>query len=186
MNIFPMAIFTIIPTIILGWFFRIKWKMLVMGIPAFISAYILEAMALNYFSLVLSIVIIAPIVEETLKFISTLKGNPDAGASVGMAFATIENFFYFLSFSYMFSTIYFVRAFSDPILHASGTSVSTSTWKKKMGLGIAILMHMSWNIFSLLFNPYFVVFPTIIYAVILYYVRFLQPVKEKQNFTSTI
>ena len=64
-----------ISVVIYGWFFKIKWWKIVFGIPPFLIALVLEDMALTYFSLMIIVVIIAPIIEECVKFLFTFYGK---------------------------------------------------------------------------------------------------------------
>jgi RsiW-degrading membrane proteinase PrsW (M82 family) len=158
---------------IYGWFFKIKWWKMVFGIPPFIIALVLEEMALTFFSLMLIVVIIAPIIEECAKFLFTFYGKDiKTGIAVGLMFALIENALYFQTYGEIFLFIFLLREFSDPILHSTTTSISTFTWKKGigyLGLPIAITMHTFWNFFGYITasQPYYVYAITLVYGSIL-------------------
>ena len=164
-KLFEMFILSFIAVVIYGWFFRIKWWKLVFGIPPFLIAFVLEYLALSYFSLLLIVIIIAPIIEECSKFIFTFHGKDvKTGIAVGLMFAGIENTLYFNAFGSIFLFIFLLREFTDPVLHSTTTAISTFSWKKGigyLGLPIAILMHASWN----LFGYYTVTMPYLVYAI---------------------
>ncbi len=147
-----MLLISSISVIIYGWFFEIKWRKLIFGIPPFLMAFVVEYLSLSYFSLLLITIIIAPIIEESAKFLFTFHGKDvKTGISVGLTFALIENTVYFNSFGSIFLLIFLLREFTDPILHSTTTAISTFTWKKGIGyigLPLAILMHASWNLFG--------------------------------------
>ena len=151
-GLIEMLLISSISVIIYGWFFKIKWWKLVFGIPPFLIALALEDLSLSYFSLLMIAIIIAPIIEETAKFLFTFYGKDmKTGIAVGLSFALIENALYFNSFGSIFLLIFLLREFTDPILHSTTTAISTFTWKKGIGyigLPLAILMHASWNLFG--------------------------------------
>ena len=151
-RLLEMFLISSISVIIYGWFFKIKWWKLVFGIPPFFIALGLEDLSLSYFSLFVIAIIIAPIIEESVKFLFTFYGKDvKTGIAVGLSFALIENALYFNSFGSIFLLIFLLREFTDPILHSTTTAISTFTWKKGIGyagLPIAILMHASWNLFG--------------------------------------
>ena len=138
--------------LIYGWFFQIRWKYLLFGIPPFFIALGLEELSLSYFSYMIILIVIAPIVEEISKFVFTFyRKDVKTGIAVGLSFALIENALYFNSFGSIFLLIFLLREFTDPILHSTTTAISTFTWKKGIGyvgLPVAILMHASWNLFG--------------------------------------
>ena len=147
--------------VLFGWYFQIEWRYLLLGIPPFIIALFLERYIVLDFSTIIFLIIIAPVIEETLKFFSTIaKKDKKTGVAVGLMFAGFENMIYFISFSYSFLLVFWLRELSDPILHSTTTSIATRTWKGKIlgGIGLAILMHSFWNFFSLLIiNDYYLI-----------------------------
>ena len=151
-KLLEMLLISSISVIIYGWFFKIKWWKLVFGIPPFLIALGLEDLSLSYFSLLVIAIIVAPIIEESVKFLFTFYGKDvKAAIAVGLSFALIENALYFNSFGSIFLLIFLLREFTDPILHSTTTAISTFTWKKGIGyvgLPVAILMHASWNLFG--------------------------------------
>ena len=70
-KLLEMILISSISVIIYGWFFKIKWWKLVFGIPPFLIALGLEDLSLSYFSLLVIAIIIAPIIEESAKFLFT-------------------------------------------------------------------------------------------------------------------
>jgi hypothetical protein len=162
-----------ISMVIYGWFFQIKWWKLVFGIPAFLAALGLETLITTPEDFLFVVLLFAPIIEESVKLLSTIYGKDvKTGVAVGLMFAMIENAMYFNSFGFIFITLFLVREFTDPILHATTTSISVKTWKKSyLALPIAIGMHMGWNLFGYLTvtDPYLIYIPAIIYVTILYF-----------------
>ncbi len=160
--------------LIYGWFFQIRWKYLLFGIPPFFIALGLEELSLSYFSYMIILIVIAPIVEEISKFVFTFyRKDVKTGIAVGLMFALIENALYFNSFASIFLLVFLLREFTDPILHSTTTSISTFTWKREIGyvgLPVAILMHSVWNYYGILTinSPYLVFVIAIIYGIILY------------------
>ena len=74
-GLIEMLLISSMSVVIYGWFFRIKWWKLVFGIPPFLMALVLEDLSLSYFSLLMIAIIIAPIIEETAKFLFTFYGK---------------------------------------------------------------------------------------------------------------
>ena len=142
-----------IPVILFGWYFQIKWKYLLLGLPPFLVALFMELFFKPYFSAIVFLIFIVPVIEEVLKFLHTA-GNKDkkTGVAIGLMFAGLENFLYFMSFSSVFFLIFILRELSDPILHSTTTSISTRTWKGKIltGIGLSIFLHSFWNFFSVI------------------------------------
>ncbi len=166
-----MLLVASIAIVIYGWFFRIKWWKLSFGIPAFVSAYFIEEYITTPENFLLIVLIIAPIIEETMKFVSTIYGKDVKTAiAVGLMFALMENAMYFNAFGFIFLSLFLVREFTDPVLHATTTSISVRLWKKSyLALPIAIGLHIGWNYYGYLTitNPYLIYIPTIIYGIIL-------------------
>jgi|ACXJ01.1.fsa_nt_gi hypothetical protein len=176
-----------ISILIYGWFFQIKWWKLVFGIPPFIAAFFLESYITNMQNYIFIVLIMAPIIEESLKFLSTIvKRTIDTGIAVGLMFALIENAMYFRAYGFIFLTIFLVREFTDPILHSTTTGIATYAWKKKylgIPLVIAILMHMGWNEIGYLTirNPDMIYIPAIIYGIILYSILMVRKKNKKPD-----
>ena len=158
---------------IYGWYFKIRWKMLVMGIPAIIGAYYIELYFLNlsFIDMFILLVVVAPIVEELLKFLCTIFGKDIKTAmSVGLMFATVENILYYMAFSGIFFFIFSLREFTDPLLHMTTTSFSVKAWKRRFyGIIIAISMHSFWNYYSIQIAnfPYLIFILALVYGSIL-------------------
>ena len=189
-NILVLAIISSFSVLTYFWFFQVSWKKALYGIliggPAsFLASLVLEEISLTYLSMLIVIIIFAPIIEESMKFVATRYGrNTDAGIGVGMGFALLENALYYSSFFYMFNLIFVLREFSDPILHGTTTSVATFTWKKKyLSIGAAIGMHMGWNVFAVLtsVDPFLVIIPSVVFFAVLYAVRNKEKLKILKN-----
>jgi len=106
------------------------------------------------FSLVLSLMFIAPIIEETTKYAATTYGKKIRnGLGVGLGFALSENALYFHTFvsMYSLSVIMFsyiiLRGFGDPLLHQFTAGLDSKTWEKSNPgwIGIAMAIHIGYN-----------------------------------------
>ena len=178
-NIYEDFFISALAIIIYGWFFQIKWKYLLLGIPPFIIALSMEILSIPYFSYMIILVLIAPLIEEVSKFVFTyFSKNKDmnVGIAVGLMFALIENALYYNAFGSLFLLVFLLREFTDPILHSTTTSISTFTWKKGIGyvgLPVAIVLHMTWNYYSvIMINYQFMVFLiAFVYFVIMYVLK---------------
>lgn len=175
--------------VLYGWFFKIKWWKLSLGIPAFIISLVLEFLSLSWFSLLIIVILIAPIIEESTKFLFTYFGKDiKTGIAIGLSFALIENALYFNTYAGIFLMIFLLREFTDPILHSTTTAISSFTWRKGIkyiALPIAILMHASWNLFGFYTtsDSYLIYIPAILYGSILI-VLWKNHDKKIENFTS--
>ncbi len=187
MSLLEIILFTLSAMGIYGWYFRIKWKMLVMGIPAIVGAYFIEIyfVQLSFIDLFVFLVVIAPIVEESLKFLCTFFGRDTKTAmAVGLMFATVENLLYYISYSGIFLFVFSVREFTDPLLHMTTTSISVQTWKWKRrfyGIVMAVVMHSFWNYFSIqiMSSSYLIYAVAIPYGVILMWIVRRERKKQK-------
>ena len=152
-SLLEIILFTLSAMGIYGWYFRIQWKMLVMGIPAIVGAYFIEIyfIQLSFIDMFIFLVVVAPIVEESLKFLCTFFGRDTKTAmAVGLAFATVENLLYYISYNGIFLFVFSVREFTDPLLHMTTTAFSVQAWKRRFyGIAVAIAMHALWNYFSI-------------------------------------
>lgn len=123
-------------------------------------AFVLETWLFTLFNAFLSLVIIAPIIEESLKFGAVRKGmNFRAALGIGMGFAFMENVLYFGAFlsvssvSILTVLLYFImRGASDPLLHSYTVATSLRTWqtRKLRWLGAAIVMHAGYNLIAII------------------------------------
>ncbi|HEV2317528.1 MAG TPA: PrsW family glutamic-type intramembrane protease [Thermoplasmata archaeon] len=104
------------------------------------------------------LVFIAPVTEELLKFGASgaTGANFSTAAGAGIGFAATENAVYFLAawnepVSYLVALVA-IRAATDPLLHATASTLSTLTWHgTPWGLPAAIALHASWNTATLLY-----------------------------------
>ena len=189
-SLLEIVLFTLSALGIYGWYFRIRWKMLIMGIPAIVGAYFIEIyfVQLSFIDMFVFLVVIAPIVEELLKFLCTFFGKDVRTATaVGLMFATVENLLYYISYSGIFLFVFSVREFTDPLLHMTTTSVSVQAWKKWKrrfyGIIIAVIMHSFWNWFSIqiLGNSYMIYAVAIPYGVVLAWIVRRDRIKTRKE-----
>jgi len=106
------------------------------------------------FSLVPSLLLIAPIVEESTKFAATAYGKRIRnGLGVGLGFALTENALYFHTFFSIYSlsmiiiSYIILRGLGDPLLHQFTAGLDSKTWEKgnPTWIGIAIATHIGYN-----------------------------------------
>ena len=137
---------------------RPRLKSLLIGaLPVSAAAVIAESMVIPILSVFVFLVIVAPIMEETLKFAgSAYRRDMAAGLGIGLGFAFSENALYFSSFlsagalvslSFMVSFI-LLRGLADPALHSFTAALSVGTWRtrKWRWLGCSMLVHGSYNL----------------------------------------
>ncbi len=124
-----------------------------------ISAYFIESYSMAMIdSLFLELVIIAPIVEESLKTAGSTYGRKiENGISVGLGFALIENALYFSAFMnysmILIISYILVRGFMDPALHSFTSGLDSKAWKGgKSALWplASIGIHMGYNFLAVL------------------------------------
>ena len=120
-----------------------------------LAAMLTETYILNVTSDIFLLLFAAPAIEEVLKFGGTAYGKSFGNAvGVGLGFAVVENAFYFLTISQLFSfniaLMYIIaRAIGDPLLHSSATSLSVKTWEgSRSALPKAIWLHMAYNLWA--------------------------------------
>ena len=125
-----------------------------LGPVAFIS-YFAETYLYNLsFSLILSLLLIAPMIEELTKFAATAyRRKIRNGLGVGLGFALTENALYFHTFFSMYSLSVIVisyiilRGLGDPLLHQFTAGIDAKTWRKSNPgwIGIAMATHIGYN-----------------------------------------
>jgi RsiW-degrading membrane proteinase PrsW (M82 family) len=123
--------------------------------PVAFTSYVAETYLYTLsFSLVLSLMFIAPIIEESAKFAATAYGKKIRnGLGVGLGFALSENALYFHTFVSMSSlsiiiiSYIILRGFGDPLLHQFTAGIDTKTWEKSNPgwIGIAMATHIGYN-----------------------------------------
>jgi len=125
-----------------------------LGPVAFISYFAETYLYTLSFSLVLSLLLIAPVIEELTKFAATAyRRKIRNGLGVGLGFALSENALYFHTFLsiYSISTIIvsyiILRGLGDPLLHQFTASLDSKTWEKGNPgwIGIAMAIHTGYN-----------------------------------------
>ena len=133
------------------------------SIPISIAAIILESYLFSYLGMLLGLLVVAPVLEEALKFAGTArKRDVGSGLGIGLGFALTENLLYFHSFlsgdsissivsvSFISSQIFLfiaVRGAFDPLLHSTLTGLSVRTWQKgrRFWLLASIGLHVAYN-----------------------------------------
>jgi len=123
--------------------------------PVASISYIAETYLYNLSSsLVLSLLLIAPLIEELTKFSATFYGKQTRnGLGVGLGFALTENALYFHTFFSMYSLSMVIipyiilRGLGDPLLHQFTAGLDSKTWEKgnPAWIGIAMATHISYN-----------------------------------------
>lgn len=148
-----VSLIATIPIPVFWYVFRFRLRTMLLGAVAIILAVIVEIgyeKAMKGQNLLLMVVFIAPIIEETIKMIMTWFGkNVKTGVGIGLGFAVIENTLYYLSYPFMLPQLIMLREFSDPLLHSTGAGVSSGAWKKPWKYFIAISLHSLYNIVAL-------------------------------------
>ena len=138
-------------------------EVLIGSIPISIAAIIIEPYLFGYLGMLLGLLVVAPVLEEALKFAGTArKRDVGSGLGVGLGFALTENLLYFHSFlsgdsissivsvSFISSQIFLfiaMRGAFDPLLHSTLTGLSVRTWQKgrRFWLLASIGLHVAYN-----------------------------------------
>lgn len=133
-----------------------------------LAAVVLESYLFTVLGTILGLLIIAPALEEILKFSATFrKRDARAGIGVGLGFALTENVLYFHSFisgiqvssvlsvSFISSQIFIfisMRGAFDPLLHSTLSGLSAWTWQKgrRIWLPVAIGLHAAYNLIAII------------------------------------
>jgi hypothetical protein len=138
-------------------FLRGRWLAFAVGATVVpVLALLLEALASSRLDPtdgpVFVLVLVAPLVEELLKFgVSGVTGkDARAAAGVGTGFAATENALYFFaawgSGLGALAVLVAVRTVTDPLLHSTSTTLATLSWRGRLyGLPAALLLHIGWN-----------------------------------------
>jgi len=130
-----------------------------LGPVAFISYFAETYLYTLSFSLILSVLIIAPVIEELTKFAATTYGRKIRnGLGVGLGFALTENALYFHTFFSMYSLSVIVisyiilRGLGDPLLHQFTAGFDSKTWEKgnPAWIGIAMATHIGYNFVAII------------------------------------
>jgi hypothetical protein len=138
------------------------------AVPVSIAAIIFESYLFNYLGTALGLLVVAPVLEEVLKFGGTArKRDLGAGLGAGLGFAMTENMLYFHSFlsgylsssiisaSFIFSQIFLfilMRGAFDPLLHSTLAGLSIRSWNKGSRLWIlaSICFHATYNLAAII------------------------------------
>ena len=125
------------------------------------AAVIIEVELLGFVSTSLMLLLCAPVVEEFLKFAATrYKRDLGSAIGVGSGFAIVENAFYFVTLTSLYSVtialpFILARAVGDPLLHSASTSISVRAWHgKKLAIPAAIGLHFLYNLFAVAMAAY--------------------------------
>ena len=132
------------------------------------AAIILESYLFTALGTLLGLLVVAPVLEEILKFSATFrKRDARSGIGVGLGFALTENVLYFHSFisgvqissilsvSFISSQIFIfilMRGAFDPLLHSTMSGLSVRTWQKgrRIWLPVAIGLHAAYNLVAII------------------------------------
>ena len=129
--------------------------MLPLGFLAFFAALILEYYAIP-FSYGVELLFIAPFLEECLKFMLNRSRTLRGGIAVGWGFSVLENTTYFVLFlnTPLLLIVIAIRSLSDTMMHSFNAGLSSFTYREKgkmrFGLPAAILIHMGFNLGTVL------------------------------------
>jgi len=165
-----------------------------LGPVAFIS-YVAETYLYTLsFSLILSLLFIAPMIEELTKFSATIYGKQIRnGLGVGLGFALSENALYFHTFFSMYSLSVIVisyiilRGLGDPLLHQFTAGLDSKTWEKgnPSWIGIAMAIHIGYNFAAIVMASLAQIFmyPIIAVEIIALFVnmKFLVRIREEKK-----
>ena len=185
MNLIEIVLISMIPLPIFWVVFKIRLRFIPLGILAIIISALAELKIeelVNGEYIVLMVILLAPIVEETTKMFFTWFGkNTKSGMAVGLGFAILENILYYQSYPYMFAKLFMLREFQDPLLHSTATGISAGAWKKPWKYFIAIGLHMFYNIMALSNSVVIISSVALGYLVILLYIRQKERKKERNQ-----
>jgi len=163
--------------------------------PVAFTSYIAETYLYTLsFNLVLSLILIAPIVEESTKFAATSYGKRISnGLGVGLGFALSENALYFHTFLSVYSlsiviiSYIILRGLGDPLLHQFTAGLDSKTWEKgnPMWIGIAMATHIGYNFAAVIMASLTLVYtyPIMAGEIIALFigVKFLTGIKEEKK-----
>ena len=184
---------------------KISWISLAIGIFGVgTGAYFIETFFYYdiFYSAVISLLFVAPIVEESLKTAGIFYGRKiENGLAVGLGFALAENTVYFVKFSiiYHFTILILLytifRGIMDPSIHSLTASLDSFFYKEKWYYKLApvgsILIHMGYN-FAAIVIPYefysqqFLLYSIIAVALIFGLSMFLLKTKNAQYYEEKI
>lgn len=153
MDILEFALISMIPIPVFWYVFKIKLRFIPLGIGAMILSALVEMEYEKFLgdqNIILMVVFIAPVIEETIKMLFTWFGKDlRSGMGIGLGFAVVENIMYYMSYPFIFWNLFALREFQDPLLHTTSTGVSSGAWKRPWKYSVAIGIHMIYNIVAL-------------------------------------
>lgn len=104
----------------------------------------------------LVLILVAPVVEELLKFGASAGTGATyrTAAGAGLGFAATENGIYYLAAwgdpTLTLAVLVLVRSITDPLVHVDGATLTTSSYRgSTLGLPAGIVLHASWNALTL-------------------------------------
>ena len=122
------------------------------ALGALVLEFVIQSRLSPLYAEAVVLVLIAPPVEELLKFIvSGFTGaNYGSAAGAGIGFAATENALYFLAAwgepTGALAAFVAVRAITDPLVHTTATTLTTTSWHgRTWGLPAGLALHMLWN-----------------------------------------
>ncbi|MHB8430195.1 MAG: PrsW family glutamic-type intramembrane protease [Acidimicrobiales bacterium] len=126
------------------------------ALGALVVEFLVQSALNPLYGVAIVLVLVAPPVEELLKFVASgLTGaNFASAAGAGIGFAASENALYFLAAwgepTASLVALIAIRAFTDPLLHSTATTLTTMSWHgRPWGLPAGIALHMAWNTLAL-------------------------------------
>lgn len=157
LSIIHHPLFLFIAAVCSSWILilRPRLSMIPLGVAAYLSALVIEyyLIPLGYG---VELLFIAPLVEESMKFIMNRSRSLRGGMATGWAFSIMENTTYFVMFasSPIIAIVVMVRSLSDTMMHSFNTGLSSFSYgrgKLRMGLPAAIAIHALFNLGTVLF-----------------------------------
>lgn len=136
---------------------RPRLRMIPLGFAAYFIALVVEYYAIP-FSYGVELLFLAPVVEETLKFLMNRAKTVKGGIATGWGFSILENTTYFVLYigsPFLLAEIA-VRSLSDTMMHSFNGGLSSFSYrgkgKMRFGLPAAILVHMGFNLGGIIFS----------------------------------
>ena len=139
--------------------FRPRLRIVALGFAAYFLSLVVEYYAMP-FSFGVELLFIAPVVEESAKFLMNRARTLKGGIATGWGFSILENASYFILYmsSPILLTVMAVRSISDTMMHSFNSGLSSFSYRRhgkmRFGLPAAMVIHSLFNLGTVAFSSF--------------------------------
>ena len=154
-------VFLVIAAALSSWVlvFRPRLRIVALGFAAYFLSLVAEYYAMP-FSFGVELLFIAPVVEESMKFLMNRARTLKGGIATGWGFSILENASYFILYmsSPILLTVMAVRSISDTMMHSFNSGLSSFSYRRhgkmRFGLPAAMVIHSLFNLGTVAFSSF--------------------------------